>query len=660
MKLNIALSKVPLSLAKLYVAGWNKQRYENLFLQFEHSPNKYRIYLPLVGTEVNKKVKIPQKVLDEVQNQGYIIEDYLAGIAVKADDPKKKVKIGKLVAKQPLVKKEFDNDPQRNASKNVKQWVVISRHPYDLSGMSFDRGWTSCMNIKTGEYKKHIRDDIREGTLVAYLIKDTDKNINNPTARILIKPFYNGKHLMLSPESSRKVYGSAPRTFLDTILDWCAKVNKGLPKGVYKMPDSLYDDDSKGTIINYGVEDLDYLFKDVPEDQFAAFVQSVDTKLLDAISKHKQWKNHYYLTVREAAMKNPNASTAVLAQGIKDEYTYVVRQAIGNPNITTELLKKAFNAKSSHYRMWVLQSPKIDQAIIQKALKDRVADVREVLFTNPVIPTDIMQIGLKSKSVEDRCAAARNINCPAELLAQVVNDKNEYVRYHVAGNANATAEILTQLVDDADSEVRQEVAENPNCTAELLLKLVKDKHPRIRMKAADNANADLKVLEIAVKDPSELVRAGVARNLNATPEMVETLSNDVDEFVIGYVVQRPDVTPDQLIKGINCIDFEILRAIYSNPNLPASELIKGMKTKGSAVRKVIIENITAPIEVLKLGIKDKDANVRLACVESMKITPELLLIAAKDPIARIKQAAKEHVKYPKKAEPSKKGKTKGK
>ena len=78
-----------------------------------------------------------------------------------------------------------------NDSNKINLSVVISRNPYDIVGMSTDRRWTSCMKLPNddpsiypgGAYHQHLIHDIELGTLVAYLIEPTDKNIEHELGR---------------------------------------------------------------------------------------------------------------------------------------------------------------------------------------------------------------------------------------------------------------------------------------------------------------------------------------------------------------------------------------------------------------------------------------------------------------------------------------------
>lgn len=103
--------------------------------------------------------------------------------------------------------------------------VVISKHPYDLAGMSSRRGWTSCMDItkEHGNMRHFVAMSIAGGSLIAYLCRNNDTyvnigserkskghkvNISNPLGRVLIKPYFLG-----GKEMSRKDYKHAGEDF---------------------------------------------------------------------------------------------------------------------------------------------------------------------------------------------------------------------------------------------------------------------------------------------------------------------------------------------------------------------------------------------------------------------------------------------------------------
>jgi hypothetical protein len=66
-------------------------------------------------------------------------------------------------------------------------WRVASMSTFTSSG---DAPWSSCMNLERGINRHYVGSSISNGAFVAYLIRPGDEeNINNPLARVLIKPF---------------------------------------------------------------------------------------------------------------------------------------------------------------------------------------------------------------------------------------------------------------------------------------------------------------------------------------------------------------------------------------------------------------------------------------------------------------------------------------
>ncbi len=111
------------------------------------------------------------------------------------------------------------NRSKENTLKNVNDLqVVISRHPYDIIGMSTDRGWTTCHDLNDERYGgKHLRNitkNLRNGSLVAYVIRKSDRNINDPISRCLIENRYNGLGV------DRHVYGTNVPGFVKFLDNW--------------------------------------------------------------------------------------------------------------------------------------------------------------------------------------------------------------------------------------------------------------------------------------------------------------------------------------------------------------------------------------------------------------------------------------------------------
>ena len=260
---------------------------------------------------------------------GYVVDNYLAGTAIQRDG-KRTTRIGKLLSKDKDILRAFESDPKRKGNKVAQGElvVVISRHPYDVIGMSFDRGWTSCMNLKDGSDKKYLKEAVKAGVLVSYLVKATDANINNPIARILMVPYHRkAGGTVLVPDGS---YGDAPASFRKIVSTFCTWANSGSPDGVYKAAKGVYVDDLPATIFHGSAASID-----------------------DALSgKNKRLKL--------LAIFNPGITPANLDKALSDKDTEVRDAAARNPNATEANLNKALNDKDHSIRSYAAKRLKGD------------------------------------------------------------------------------------------------------------------------------------------------------------------------------------------------------------------------------------------------------------------------------------------------------------
>lgn len=235
MQIMISLSALAPSQYRKYVKGWDKGRYAEAF------GGKYRVYIPL-NKKSGDKLQAPIDISHELLKHGYTVEDYLAGIAVDSTG-KRRMKIGKLLSKSPTLQKMFNEDKSRAAYKG-KHIICISRHPYDIAGMSTGRGWTSCMNLDTGINKHYVEEEINVGSLIAYIIEEKDLNIKSPVSRISIKPFERddgtGKPILVAGFS---VYGTEIPGFIKSVQTWLDQnVNMHRTTGLYRRALDTYND----------------------------------------------------------------------------------------------------------------------------------------------------------------------------------------------------------------------------------------------------------------------------------------------------------------------------------------------------------------------------------------------------------------------------------
>lgn len=170
--------------------------------------NKDRVYIPFegkIGGRPSTKLRIWLKI------NKYVLIDYKKGL-VRNSIKGSPIKIGKLLRKKNELQllKEYENDPFRSNCKNDKFVIVLSRHPYDLLGMSYNRGWDSCFNLCTDRTRLKLLHEINRNDIIFYLCKEGDTNIQNPVGRLLYGR--NGENLY---QLRTNVYGSYTEGFLE-------------------------------------------------------------------------------------------------------------------------------------------------------------------------------------------------------------------------------------------------------------------------------------------------------------------------------------------------------------------------------------------------------------------------------------------------------------
>ena len=263
--------KLDLSTAREYTKA-SEGKYKNYL---EHIFNgQHRIYIPLeLRTDELEVSPLMTKIADHIKEKGVQIDqfDYLNG---KILSNKNIMNIGRLLNDDKNLQTQFMNDPMRIKDGTCE--IVISRHPYDVAGMTTDRGWPSCMDIKTGKERSFVKEDIKYGTLVAYLISKNDKNINRPLSRILIKPYIKNS-LDNVAYGTDIMYGIEVPFFYNTVDRW---VNNNLnvdKNGIYSAHPELYKNEEAPEEVILGKVSIDDYIKGakVNEDGYIVIPHSI-------------------------------------------------------------------------------------------------------------------------------------------------------------------------------------------------------------------------------------------------------------------------------------------------------------------------------------------------------------------------------------------------
>ncbi len=206
--------------------------------------NKERIYIPYNSETISETQLKVKSYLEEL---GYNIFDYKQNLSVQIENSKRQIRISKLLTKNPKLLKEFTLDDTRANTRAGSEFMIALTSNYeDVAGMSFERCWTnSCLDIRGGSNKRYVAHEVKQGTVVAYLIKSDDLNIENPLGRVNIKPFYNLKDKKeVIYVTDLRVYGNVPdeKLFLSIIKDYLKEKQEVKIGGFFEKIKDLYSD----------------------------------------------------------------------------------------------------------------------------------------------------------------------------------------------------------------------------------------------------------------------------------------------------------------------------------------------------------------------------------------------------------------------------------
>lgn len=96
--------------------------------------------------------------------------------------------------------------------------------------------------IYHGSNVSYIETHVKAGVLLTYLIRENDRNINDPIANLDIKPYFNifdPSDIFLYPDT--RMYGHGTSDYRNTVMNWVKGVNKG-KMGIYRLMDGIYND----------------------------------------------------------------------------------------------------------------------------------------------------------------------------------------------------------------------------------------------------------------------------------------------------------------------------------------------------------------------------------------------------------------------------------
>jgi hypothetical protein len=533
---------------KKKVDSWDAPHHSFSDHMFE-KPTDTRAYFELESPEEDTATRT--QVSEHLKKNSIDIDDYVGGTG--KDRYGRKVKLGKALrsTNAPLnLINSFENDGARQ-QKGKDLMLAISRHPHDVAGMTSEgQSWEneSCMNFSSGSERQYLKQDVRHGTHVAYLIHRDDKNIERPLARVALKPFHDAddesNETILRPED--RVYGNARDSFTHTINRVLSTHFPGTGY-LYNKNEHLYDDDKN-----------------------SLFVSDIDRGLKSPDPE-----------IRRAAIANKAATPKHIAKALMDTDYAVKTQAAEHPAIEERQLLDIINNKygndnigwdNSSLHQTAIKHSKMPQEMLGRILKNAgwTRDHRKAAASNPNMSEEHLKIALNDPISDVQEAAARNPSLKgAGLSAALSSDKPVSVRYAALHNKNITHNHITELLDSDTGSgrlLKQVAYHHPLRTNQHIMRGLSDSDEDNRASVFDKAHGlTPDHIEIGLNDKSSEVRNRAAANKAASYEQIERAI--ADPRTIRGAMDNPNLTHDQISKGLASKDWSVQLAAIRHHNV---------------------------------------------------------------------------------------------
>ena len=231
-----------------------------------------RIYIPVDYSKMmltKKDLEISENfiaVSNRLKILGYVVSDYVAGYCYKiGESENRQYRIGKVLQKVVSdsekdqnakitttvykdVLRKFNLDKNRELVEGDYK-IVLSYRYNDVASMSTNRGWTSCMDLNCDWKNSDVLEvDVLLCTIVAYLIKGDDLEIEKPIGRLAIKNFHKDLYYDEVWLPDLFAYGTFPKNLMsEVITDFIKKQpffysGGNYYSGRYEKEDDLYSD----------------------------------------------------------------------------------------------------------------------------------------------------------------------------------------------------------------------------------------------------------------------------------------------------------------------------------------------------------------------------------------------------------------------------------
>lgn len=273
------------------------EAHKELFDSYVNKTHPHRIFYNL-----DKKTYYPSEPLTKhLYKNGWEIKngDYEFGLASKKIVTGKgfekvvKKSIGKILHDTSASKFLINDYNKSRTNANSGLSLVISRDKEDIAGMSTNRHWQSCMtlptsydDIKSGVRHNKIANDFKHHTMVAYVVKNGDNDIENPIGRFNIKKYVNGRHEIYRANDTS--YGQVHQDAIDKVNRILRTHYPSMNGLNYKSPSDLYNENQ------YEIENLGLIKSDdvtVHRNENNDLHDYIDDKGIQQPARHEKYQN---------------------------------------------------------------------------------------------------------------------------------------------------------------------------------------------------------------------------------------------------------------------------------------------------------------------------------------------------------------------------------
>jgi len=407
-----------------------------------------RLYFDIEQSSESFKINSAYNIKIFLKNNGYELLDLKDGV-VQKQDSKNKMRLGKVLTMLGKTDKtalellqRYNNEKSLLANEN-DYLMVISKHPYDIGGMSTDRNWVSCMNLRGGSNSHYVKIDVKEGTIISYLIKRGDKNLQNPISRVLIKPFIDvldETNILYGVESESVYYGRQNEDYIKNLISILDKA-QGEKTGIFKISEKLYTD-----------------------------VSDSDTKIKGDLEKYTDYyyKNHGILKVNGECLKfvaedysdlhwyfsNSSAVSKILDHEIDFYYRYEYEDYmfdyISKENM--KIIETILKEKSKGYDIdYSLEDDEDIKDAISSAYSSAQSSASENEAFKDVVEQFLHHFNYKELVWLENKLYGKYINCPkvADLISSDEEDENiEYNHPYYGYDANIDKDYFNEILKD--------------------------------------------------------------------------------------------------------------------------------------------------------------------------------------------------------------------